>query len=304
MGRRAAHLAIAIAVASAWGEGCGGGAALAPRGDGTDARDTASEMAAAPAAVAANVATPIGGGDAAAPLDAAAEAALDAAADAAADVVRAADAFLDRKSDVPPGVSGACVLHDALTPIPVASHDNDGTGFRRLTIPGVGDIATLQQRCTLDVYRALLPIYCLTGNTGPVTYEVVTYRADGSINETACAADGCGPYSCGTMGACTIRNGNLPTWNAPDVGPGYTRKVFPQAIFFSTLREVCTPEVFAQLTAEYCAMNLPQVEPIQEEIVLYNPDIGLGGDDPTSVWSTQRCVSDTDCPLVTCPIAP
>jgi hypothetical protein len=198
--------------------------------------------------------------------------ALDAATEVGLDAPTA-----ETESDVAEPLSGACLLHDALTPIPTASHDNDGTGFRKLMIPGVDDIPTLQQRCTLDVYGAMVPSYCLTGNVGPVTYEVVSYASDGSIAATACAVAGCGPYDVATIGACTIRDGDLPAWNAPDVGADYARKLLPGVGDFDALRVACTPAIYDQLIAEYCALGRPDIGFLRE-LDIYNPDVQTGMD--------------------------
>lgn len=213
------------------------------------------------------------------------------------------DAGTDAATDVPAvvAVAGACVLHNAGTPIPSASQGENGGGFRKLVIPGVSDVATLKKRCTIDVFRALLPIYCLTGNTDPVTFEVVTYAADGAPVATACAADGCGPYSCGAIGACVIRDGNLPPWNAPDLGPGYARKAFTDAVDFAALGKRCTPAIFDELVAAYCQMNRPSTGPLIRELALYNPDIRTG-EDPADTWAATGCIVEGDgCSITSCP---
>lgn len=87
-------------------------------------------------------------------------------------------------------VSGACVVRNAVTNMPSAAAANQGLGYVRQFVPGVNDLAGLKAACTRTIFQTLRGTYCAT-QTAPVQSQLVTYKADGSVDSTTCGAEGC-----------------------------------------------------------------------------------------------------------------
>ena len=197
----------------------------------------------------------------------------------------------------PPPTFGACVVHDFTVPLPLGTQQNGGSWGRILVMPGVTDVATLRQVCTQALLEDMLHTYCLAGNLEEVRFEVVTYEQDGTMHEWACASDECVVRGCGTGASCTIRSDStpLPVWSAPDVGYAYVRRRFPGFSAFTTLSYFCTPDVFAQVLTQYCALYGQSGAEVKLELDLYHPDWGD--------WSAETCASDGrgGCASAACP---
>jgi hypothetical protein len=91
-------------------------------------------------------------------------------------------------------------------------------------------------------------------------------------------------------GICLVRNDHtdLPSFGAPDVGPGYAKVAIPGANDMEALRAACTDAVYEALTAKHCAV---ESTPVQREFATYSAD---------GSWSSTGCFGD-DCPFLACP---
>ncbi|OGY46813.1 MAG: hypothetical protein A3J62_01995 [Candidatus Buchananbacteria bacterium RIFCSPHIGHO2_02_FULL_38_8] len=104
--------------------------------------------------------------------------------------------------------TGVCLIRNSSTSVPNYFSPDLGSGYAKISLPGVNDLATLKQKCTDEnddpnenIYQSLMNEYCTSTSTSgitpsPVQRQVVIYKSDGSHDQSTCDDSGCDFVSC------------------------------------------------------------------------------------------------------------
>lgn len=175
-------------------------------------------------------------------------------------------------------VSGVCSVRNSFVNAPTFYLPDVGVGYAKKAQPGINTIAELRGVCTKEIYKELLRQYCKQ-NSQPAQRGVIVYNEAGKVKSTASSAFGSGQFYCNSLdadpsaitGACGLRgNANAPGFFDPDSGVEYIKKAQPGINSITSLRQVCTREVYAELLVDYCKQNSGPASP---EVIAY----GEGG---------------------------